>query len=107
MNADATSLLRHRDPKKDKEEERIWQNVTPAKHTIPVTITTEEIKPNIQEFVDAESRNPVRPKSLGLQTPLADIVAAPKRGDTEESKWAFGEKLSVRLMMNLDACHAT
>src|SRR6201998_4369384 len=40
MNADATSLLRHRDPKKDKKEDRIWQNVTPAKHTIPVTITT-------------------------------------------------------------------
>jgi hypothetical protein len=63
--------------------------------------------PNIEEFVEAKSRNPVRPKSLGLQTSLADIVVTLKWGDTEESKWALGKKLSVRLMMNLDARHAT
>ena len=107
MNADARSLLRHRDPKKNKEEDRIWQNVTPTKHTIPATVTAKEIEPNIEEFVDAESRNPVSPESSGLQTSLADIVVALKRSDTEESEWAFGKELSVRLMMNLDACHAT
>ena len=100
-------MLWYGHPEKNKEEDGVWQDITPAKHAIPPAITIEEIKPDKEEFVHAESWNPVRPASFGLQTASADVIVALKWSDAKESDRTFGKKFPVRLMMDLDACHAT
>jgi hypothetical protein len=57
---------RHRRSKGNEGEQRIWEPVHPAKERLLRSIGELQVKPNVKEFVNAEPRHPIWPKTIGL-----------------------------------------
>lgn len=69
-------MPRHAHPEPDKRKHGIGQPVHPAQATDSCFVVKIPVHPHIQEFVRAQARDEIHPKTIGLQVFFSNIEVA-------------------------------